>query len=154
MPTGHNDLWASENVKVRNSEFPPWNFLWLWINIVKITIILIKIQPGCDLKAQMQPFRTKWKPDGKIGVQIAIYLPIAKVLCGEGSPVEPHHLIIYFASVEIQQIERDWAIASEVCCSMEGSRHMKNCPQVTQPKLSGIPTLTWHEVGVFPVTVL
>ena len=26
--TGHNDLWASENVKVRNSEFPPWNFLW------------------------------------------------------------------------------------------------------------------------------
>ena len=28
MPTGHNDLCASENVKVRNSEFPPWNFLW------------------------------------------------------------------------------------------------------------------------------
>ena len=29
VPTGHNDLWAGENVKVRNSEFPPWNFLWL-----------------------------------------------------------------------------------------------------------------------------
>ena len=28
VPTGHNDLWASENVKVCNSEFPPWNFLW------------------------------------------------------------------------------------------------------------------------------
>ena len=28
VPTGHNDLWASENVKVRNWEFPPWNFLW------------------------------------------------------------------------------------------------------------------------------
>ena len=28
VPAGHNDLWASENVKVRNSEFPPWNFLW------------------------------------------------------------------------------------------------------------------------------
>ena len=29
VPTGHNDLWAGENVKVRNSEFPPWNFLCL-----------------------------------------------------------------------------------------------------------------------------
>ena len=28
VPTGHNDLCASENVKVRNWEFPPWNFLW------------------------------------------------------------------------------------------------------------------------------
>ena len=26
--TGHNDLWAGENVKIRNSEFSPWNFLW------------------------------------------------------------------------------------------------------------------------------
>ena len=30
VPTGYNDRWASENVKVRNSEFPPWNFLWWW----------------------------------------------------------------------------------------------------------------------------
>jgi hypothetical protein len=41
MPTEHNDLWASENVKVRNSEFPPWNFLWLYLYIIYCTLYII-----------------------------------------------------------------------------------------------------------------
>ena len=29
-PSGHNDLGATGNKTIRNSEFPPWNFLW-WV---------------------------------------------------------------------------------------------------------------------------
>jgi hypothetical protein len=33
MPTGHKDLWAGENVKVRNSEFPPETIIPLSMSV-------------------------------------------------------------------------------------------------------------------------
>ena len=48
MPTGHNDFGATENVKVRNSEFPPWNFLW------QLPVHYTTLQLQLQVQAQLQ----------------------------------------------------------------------------------------------------
>ena len=50
MPTGHNDFGATENVKVRNSEFPPWNFLWQLP--VHYTTLQLQLQVQVQLQLQ------------------------------------------------------------------------------------------------------